>query len=291
MLTPPPDLTLLSGDLSSPLGNLVLRQHEPSRVLKIYRLRRSKTRDLLSLFSGVFLERKRPIDAANRQAIEKASLELWTAEGFRVPRVLEGPSPDWVEAPHLWIEDTPGQRLLYALAEPEISRERKEGWLRQVASETLARQRRALELGEALLIPEHPTLKHVLVHSDEDLVTIDLENAFRSGYPLLYAIAYELASLLRSIPAVPEAAGLDQVFIEALDDHELIRAACRDYRRMTVVRTARRWSDRKRRGRSKTAALDRIAAHVGLSQEGSGKVGSPPQPGAATPEDPARRTQ
>lgn len=265
MLTPPPDLTLLSGDPESPLGNLVLRQEDPPRILKVYRRRRSKARDLLSLFSGALLERKRPIDAPSRQATEKACLELWTAEGYRVPRVLEGPEPDWVQAPHLWMEDTPGQRLLFALAEPDIPRARKEAWLHKVAQETLARQRRALELSEPLLIPEHPTLKHVLVHRDDDLVTIDLENAFRPGYPLLYAIAYELASLLRSIPAVPETAGLPEVFLDALDDHDLIRAACRDYSRLTIVRTARRWSDRRRRDRSKTAALDRLAAHVAAS--------------------------
>ena len=274
MLTPPPDLTLLSGDLESPLGNLVLRQEDPPRILKIYRRRRSKTRDLLSLFSGAVLERKRPTDAPNRQVIEKACLELWTVEGFRVPRVLEGPEPEWVQAPHLWIEHTPGQRLLFALAEPDIPRARKEAWLHKIAQETLARQRRALELGEPLLIPEHPTLKHVLVHRDDDLVTIDLENAFRPGYPLLYAIAYELASLLRSIPAVPETAGLPEVFLEALDDHDLIRAACRDYSRLTLVRTARRWSDRRRRDRSKTAALDRLAAHVAASSGPSAPAGS-----------------
>jgi hypothetical protein len=278
VLTPPPDLALLSGDLESPLGNLVLRQEEPRRILKIYRRRRSKARDLLSLFSGAFVERKRPIDAANRQATEKASLELWTAEGYRVPRVLEGPQPEWVEAPHLWIEDTPGQRLLFALAEPEIPRARKEAWLHKVAQETLARQRRALELEEPLLIPEHPTLKHVLVHRDDDLVTIDLENAFRPGYPLLYAIAYELASLLRSIPAVPETAGLPEVFLEALDDHDLIRAACKDYRRLTLVRTARRWSDRRRRDRSKTAALDRLAAHVAAAKPSASTDSEAPEP-------------
>ncbi|MBL4844838.1 MAG: hypothetical protein JKY65_04860 [Planctomycetes bacterium] len=265
VLSLPPDLTLLSGDLSNPLGNLVLRQVDPPRVLKVYRRRRSKARTWMSLFSGVFVERKRPIDATSRQQIERDCLELWTREGYRTPHVLEGPKPTWIEAPYLWIEDTPGQRLLFALAEPEIPRARKEAWLQQVARETLARQRRALELSEPLLIPEHPTFKHILVHGHDDLVTIDLENAFRPGYPLLYAIAYELASLLRSIPPVPETAGLDEVFLEALDDHDLIRDACRDYSRLTLVRTARRWSDRIRRDRSKTAAVDRLAAHVATS--------------------------
>ena len=259
-LTIPAELAVLSGDPQSELGNLVLRYAEPPRILKVYRCRRGRARDALSLFSGVFMERKRPVDALGRRETEHETLALWEREGFRVPRVLAGPPPEWLGAhPYLWIEDTAGQPLLWALADPAVSQEQKQAWLVSLAQTTQRRQRRAIELKEPLLIQEHPTLKHVLVHGAADLVTIDLENGFRPGYPLLYAIAYELAGMVRSIPPVDGREEMELLFLESLADRELIAEACQSYYRWTPVRTARRWSDRFRRDRSKTAVVDRLA--------------------------------
>lgn len=256
----PPEFTVLSGDPQSELGNLVLREEGQGRILKVYRMRRGKARDALSLFSGVFMERKRPVDALGRRRTEEDTIRLWEAEGFRVPCVLEGQPPEWLGGhPFLWIEDTPGPPLLWALADPEVPWARKEAWLRALGAATQRRERRALELREPLLIQEHPTLKHVLVHGEDDLVTIDLENGFRSGYSLLYAIAYELAGMVRSIPPVEGREEMERIFLEAMGDRELIVEACQSYYSWTPVRTARRWSDRLRRDRSKTAVVDRLA--------------------------------
>lgn len=263
----PESTTLLSGRPER-RGNLVLRVDDAAgaRVLKVYRGRRGLLRDALTSFSGQVFEGKRPVDPAARCDTERRSLELWAREGFSAPRLLAGPPPEWTDAPTLWLEFTPGRRLSDVLQDPSVSMARKACLVRALARETRARHRRALELREPLLLPEHPTMKHVLVQQDGRLVTVDFEGGYGVRYPVLFAIAQELAGLLRSIPPIETRAGLGDRFLDAYGDDDLLEAACAAYFSLNPARVLRRLSDRFRRRRSKSATMAaawrRVSEHV-----------------------------
>ncbi|HBP17966.1 MAG TPA: hypothetical protein DEA08_09250 [Planctomycetes bacterium] len=262
----PPNASLLSGRPDR-RGNFIVRvEAETPRVLKVYRGRRGALKDALTSFSGQVFEGKRPVDPAARRETERRSLEIWAREGFSVPRLFGEAPPEWVEGPSLWLELTPGPRLSDVLQDPGVSMARKVRLARALARETHARHRRALELNEPLLLPEHPTTKHVLVQADERLVTIDFEGGYDSGYPVLFALAQELAGVLRSIPPIETRAGLGDRFLDAYGDEDLLESACAAYFSMQPARALRRLSDRVRRRRSKSATMAevwrRVTEHV-----------------------------
>jgi len=243
---------------------LILRvdDAEGPRVLKVYRGRRGALKDALTSFSGQVFENKRAVDPAARRDTERRSLELWNREGFSAPRLLAGPAPEWVSEPSLWLEFTPGQRLSDVLQDQSIPLARKARLVRALAQETHARHVRALELREPLLLPEHPTMKHVLVQRDERLVTIDFEGGYGRSYPVLFAIAQELAGLLRSIPPIETRAGLGDRFLDAYGDEALLESACAAYFSLNPARALRRFSDRFRRRRSKSATMAEVWRRV-----------------------------
>ena len=245
-------------------GNYVLRVDglEGPRVLKVYRGRRGALKDALTSFSGQVFEGKRAVDPAARRETERRSLLLWEREGFSAPRLLEGEAPAWLQEPSLWLEFTPGQRLSEVLEDPAVSPARKARLVRALARETQARHRRALELREPLLLPEHPTTKHVLVQEDDRLVTIDFEGGYGAHYPVVFAIAQDLAGLLRSIPLNETRAGLGDRFLDAYGDDELLEAACAAYFSLNPARVLRRLSDRFRRRRSKSATMEEVWRRV-----------------------------
>lgn len=232
------------------------------RVLKVYRGRRGALRDALSSFSGQVFEGKRAVDPAARRETERRSLQIWAREGFSVPALLEGPAPDWADGPVLWLEFTPGQRLSEVLQDQAVPMARKARLVRTLARETHARHVRALERQEPLLLPEHPTTKHVLVQQDERLVTIDFEGGYGPNYPVLFAVAQELAGVLRSIPPIETRAGLGDRFLDAYGDEPLLASACAAYFSWYPSRALRRLSDRVRRRRSKSATMAEVRRRV-----------------------------
>lgn len=262
----PPNAIVLSGRPEG-RGNFLLRvEGEVPRVLKVYRGRRGLLKDALTSFSGQVFEGKRPVDPAARRETERRSLQIWAREGFSAPRLLDEAPPAWIDAPSLWLEFTPGRRLSDVLQDSAVPMGRKARLVRAMARETYARHRRALELNEPLLLPEHPTTKHVLVQQDERLVTIDFEGGYGASYCVLFALAQELAGLLRSIPPIETRAGLGDRFLDAYGDEDLLRSACEAYFSLQPARALRRLSDRVRRRRSKSATMAevwrRVTEHV-----------------------------
>lgn len=266
----PTDVQILSGSPEDSLGNLVVKVEgaDGARVLKVYRTRRGPWRDSLSSFSARMFERRTGADPAARLATERRCLEVWTREGFNAPSLLDLPAPEWVSGGSLWIEHCPGPRLEHVLRVDDVAIERKRDLIVAFARDTHARHRRALELDEVLLLQEHPTLKHVLVQEDDRLVTIDFEASYLPGYSVRYAIAQELAGLLRSIPPIETRGGLADLFLDAYADDELLGEACREFFRLYPFRLLRRLSDGVRRARSKTSTLRHVRARL-RGQEGA----------------------
>lgn len=267
----PPGVRLLgpAGSNDPVFGNLVFRcaGDEGSAVLKVYRRRGGAWSERLAGFSQRWIEKKRGVGAARRRETEAAALSAWQASGFDVPRILDRPAPDWIgDASFLWMEDIEGPTLRDALCDRLRTPSERGALVARYASGCGRRHERALERDEPLLIQEHPAAQHVLV-SEDRLVTFDLEHAYRPGFPVLTAIAYELSSLLRSFTRLEE--GEDayfDAFARAYGRPWILRESCRLFFGPSIGwRIYRRHEMRHRGQRSKTASMRRLANWVEAS--------------------------
>ena len=185
-------------------GNQVFVVETPAgpRVLKLYRGRKSAWREPFRWF-GHLLEGKRGTRPTARYETERESLLLWQREGFDVPAVHDEALPESVEPPALWLEYCPGPTLRDVLRDEERALPERAALLGRFGSEVARRQARAIEMGQPLLIHEHASVFHVLVHEDR-LVNFDLEGGYRAHVSLPRALEQELGGLIRSIlRAVP----------------------------------------------------------------------------------------
>ena len=263
----PPGVQLISGPGRSHYerGNLLFRCAEPGGdvFVKVYRQRKSGWSDFWGDFSEHWFERKRGVRAARRCETEAAGLAIWRAAGFDVPRLLERERPSWIgDHPFVAMEFVDGPTLHQALEDPARPFAEKRGRVVQLARDHARRHRCALERSEVLLIHEHAMSRHVLVSADR-LVTFDLEHAYRPGFPLPVAVAYELSSTLRSLERVgtPFVEG----FIEGYAERTILAESCRLFRSSSLRwRLYRRYEARQRGAVSKTAAMERLAARLGV---------------------------
>ncbi|MGE0707399.1 MAG: hypothetical protein AB7N76_04385 [Planctomycetota bacterium] len=247
---------------------------EGQRLLKVYRRRRGPWRELLARTSHAVFEGKRAPTARARRETELRALTLWRAAGCDVPAVLDLPPPEWLQGePCLWLEFLPGRPLFWHLVDPGVPAAEKLELVTRLAGADRRRHERALADVEPLLIHEHATTKHVLLHG-ERLVTIDLEGGYLPGYPVRKAIGQELGGVLRSLwidaaaegpgPAPPPSQTLREHpltarYLEAYGDPDALRAAARAALGGGPGAWLWRWSDRRRRrGRSKTAVLEQL---------------------------------
>lgn len=242
---------------------IVYGEGDDARLLKLYRRRRSRARELSRDLSHRWFEGKQGVDPATRCATERRCLEVWSRHGFDVFRRFEAPLPPGAAPPANWLEYRRGALLSHRLRDAHADLARREALLRRFATELGRRQRRALELGEPLLIQENASLKHVLV-SGERLIHFDFETAYRADFPLLDAAARELGGHLRGLS---RASGRHfdaalALFVDAYADRDLLRrAAERAVRAGGLVRPLRRWQDRLRRPRhAKTEVMERLLA-------------------------------
>ena len=244
-------------------GNLLFRCAEPGGdvLVKVYRQRKSRWSDFWGNVSERWFERKRGVSAARRRDTEAAGLAVWRAAGFDVPRLVERERPPWVgDHPFLAMEFVHGPTLHEALEEPARQPAEKEGMVARLARDQARRHRCALERNETLLVHEHAMARHVLVSGDR-LVTFDLEHAYRPGFPLPVAVAFELSSTLRSLQRL----GTSHVetFVDGYSEPKILEESCRLFRSSSLRwRLYRRYEARHRGAGSKTAAMERLAARL-----------------------------
>jgi hypothetical protein len=263
----PPGVQLISGPGRSHYerGNLMFRCTEPAGdvLVKVYRRRKSRWSDFWGNVSERWFERKRGVSAARRRETEKSGLLAWSAAGFDVPRLLERERPPWLgDHPFLALEFVAGPTLHQALEDPAHPLALRQQLVARLARDYSRRHRCALERGETLLIHEHAMARHVLVSGDR-LVTFDFEHAYRPGYPLAVAIAFELASTVRSL----ERLGPHHVdaFVEGYEEPAILEQSCRLFRSSSLRwRLYRRYEAHQRKAMSKTAAMERLAVRLNV---------------------------
>jgi tRNA A-37 threonylcarbamoyl transferase component Bud32 len=249
-------------------GNLLFRSSEPGgdALLKVYRQRKSAWNDFWGDWAERWFERKRGVSAARRCETEAASLALWRAAGFDVPRLLPRERPRWIGAhPFIAMEFIEGRTLHDVLFDPAVTPDQKEAWVARLAVDTSRRHRCALDRNEPLLVHEHAMSRHILV-ARERLVTFDFEHAYQPGFPVAVALALELASAVRSLwvgerfeePYV-------RVFVDAYSEREILAQSCRQFGSPSLGWRMYRWFERRHRGwRSKSEAMRRLTAMIGV---------------------------
>ena len=266
----PPNVVLLSGPGRSGYerGNLLFRSSEPGgdALLKVYRRRKSAWNDFWGDVWEGWFERKRGVSAARRCETEAASLALWRAAGFDVPRLLPRERPRWIgDHPFVAMEFIEGRTLFECLHDESVAPSQKRAWVARLAVDSARRHRSALDRSEPLLVHEHAMSRHVLVAHDR-LVTFDFEHAYQPRYPVAVALAFELASALRSLwvgerfeePYVG-------VFVEAYAEPEILATSCRHFLSEAPSWRVYRWVEQRHRGRrSKSEAMRRLAALIGV---------------------------
>ncbi len=212
-------------------GNILLLVGEgkEAKVLKLYRERQSWNRQLLSGFSHWLFERKRGVSPQARYQTELETLEMWKRNGFDVFHRLALPLPEHFAPPGLWLEYCPGRTLSSIIKDSAVGFEEKQELLQRLGQKLGQRHLRAMELAEPLLIQEHATINHLLIYG-ERMITFDFEGGFLQGFPMMEALAQEIAGYLRS---------LGRYGGERFEEH--LRALVSGYTAPELLRQAAEW--------------------------------------------------
>lgn len=251
-------------------GNLLLLDDTPGReaFLKVYRRRGTSGRQASKWFSYRAIERKRGVTARERCALERSNLALWRAEGFDVPALLDRPLPEGFSSDKaLWMEYCPGPLLYHFVCDRDVPLLVRSEEVARFARTLGDRQGRALELEERGLVMKHASIKHVMLHQGRQ-VSFDLEGAYADSWPMLDALADELAANLRSLLRVAREDERDELggtFVESYGRTSQL-AAIADFgiRGGGLHRGVRRWADRRRRKFSEYDALCWVEAALRL---------------------------
>jgi len=241
-------------------GNVLFlfRAFDPPRVLKLYRVRRGRGRELLRGFSHRFIEGKRGAGAAARCQTERLLIDLWTREGFAVVKRIEAPLPPGANGPANWLEYVNAPSLQKLLADAGIDTGTRVAWAFRLGNDLCARHQRALQIGEPLLAHEHGSIAHFFA-AGERLIAFDLEHGYRASFPVMEAIVRELEGIVRSLirVEVPEAEDYVDALVRGYANHDLLRRAVRyGLKEGSLGRRVRRCRDSfRRRAAGKTHAL------------------------------------
>ena len=237
-------------------GNQLLLDERPGHeaLLKVYRRRGTRIRERWKWLGYHLLEGKRGVLARERCALERRQLALWRSEGFDVPALLDRPLPPGFSAETAqWLEYCPGRLLSELVRDPDVPLATRTQAVERFARVFSERQGRALANDDSGLVMKHASIKHVLLHGARQ-VSFDLEGGYARSFPILDALAHELASNLRSL-----------LKLAVGTDHELLGASfMKGYGSPVQIRTiadfglrgggisraVRRASDRRRRDES-----------------------------------------
>lgn len=264
-LEPPMGAEVLQAGGRGGTGNLLyyFPHEQPPLVLKVYRPRRSRLREGLKNFSERILEGKRGATAAIRCATEKLNLELWTREGFDVIPHFERPLPPGISRPALWLGYCEAPLLSEALMDHRRPMDTKLALVESLGRALSCRHSRAMELNEPLLVHEHGQIKHFFVVGDR-LVAFDLEHGFKPGYPVIKAVARELAGIATSLARANQAApgGFLQAFVAGYSNKPLLKQAVHEaIHGGGVIGWIRRWHNRRdSSSMGKTRIMERLEA-------------------------------
>jgi len=250
-------------------GNLLLLDDTPGRegLLKVYRRRGSATREAFKWFSYRVIERKRGVTGRERCAIERHHLALWRECGFDVPALLPRPLPEGFTADTaLWMEYCPGPLLYNFSCEQGVPLAQRRDAVARFARVLGERQALALAREDRGLVMKHATIKHAILFGDRQ-VGFDLEGAYADSWPMLDALADELAANLRSLLRVSREHERDEMgaaFLEGYGRRDQL-AAIADFgiRRGGLNRGVRRWADRRRRHFSEYDTLCWVESRLG----------------------------
>jgi hypothetical protein len=266
---PPAGAEVLQAGGRGGTGNVLyfFPREQPPLVLKVYRPRRSRWNEFWKDISERVFEGKRGATAAIRCATERLILDLWAREGFDVIRRVERPLPGGGRMPALWLAYCQAPVLSELLANPDGPLEGKLRWVELLGQSLSRRHSRAAELHEPLLVHEHGQIKHFFAQGTR-LVAFDMEHGYRPGYPVVRAVARELAGIACSLARADDRAG-DQylrVFAASYENRSLAKEAVREaIRGGGLAGIIRRRHDRQRGSRDdKTQVMERMAGLLEL---------------------------
>jgi hypothetical protein len=254
-LTLAPPRLLLDVNLGDGVGNqlLLFDTGQGPALLKVYRARGARVREMLKVFSYRVLERKLGVTARQRCALERRQLALWREHGFDVPALLPLPLPEGFCADTAsWLEYCPGPTLHSFVSDTAQPVETRAAALARFAGVLAKRQACVRETRLLGLVMKHASLKHVLLHAGRQ-IHFDLESAHAPGIDPLEALADELSGLVRSLlRAAPPAQcdALGSAFLAGHADPALLREVALRGTGGQLRRRVRRLADRARRGAS-----------------------------------------
>ena len=265
----PDGAVVLSSSGRGGRGNSILKfgEGDEAAILKVYRRRRSALREEAGEIAARIFHRKRGVSVNVRHRNELEILQLWSEEGFDVPRRLDRDLPEGLAPPATWLEFIPGRLLSGILGDGGVPWDEKCSLLGRLGSEHDRRHGLALEKKQPLLIQEKGSVKHIFICKDR-MITFDFEQAFGPRFPLIEALAEELAGYLRSISQLTGDRFEDalEALLAGYSDHERLR-------RITdwgvsggsLYRWAKRWQDSWRRPEhGKVAVLKQLAQSLRL---------------------------
>jgi len=247
-------------------GNQLLLYDAPTGavLLKVYRRRGARWREIAKRLSYRLFEDKRGVTAEERCELERRNLGLWREHGFDVPKLIDRPLPgDYRAETALWLEYCPGRLLRDYVHDAQVPIAERRREVERFASGLAERQRRALEQDERGLVMKHASLTHVLMH-DGRQVSFDLETVHSRSAPMLDALASELGGYVRSLlrTRATERDLLGEAFLQGYADAALLRQIVdRGLSIGGVVRAIRRAHDR-RRAFSQRDALHWLRDHT-----------------------------
>jgi hypothetical protein len=220
-------------------------------LLKVYRARGARLREIAKVFSYLVLERKRGVTARQRCALERRQLALWREQGFDVPALLDLPLPEGYSADTAsWLEFCPGPTLHSFVSDAAQPVATRAGALARFAGVLATRQARVRETRLLALVMKHASLKHVLLHAGRQ-IHFDLESSHAPGVDPQDALADELSGLVRSLLRAAPTAERELFGAAFLAGHgapaQLREIALRGMGDR-LRRRVRRFADRARRG-------------------------------------------
>jgi hypothetical protein len=182
-------------------GNRVWRVETPDGpvIQKLYNRRGRWPAEEFRAVMTALIGRKTSSLARQRRETERRQLALWRLTGFDVPREISAEHPGLAGPTQLILEYLDGPKLL-DLLKPQANTSRADRNRLLYRYGTLWRERHdvALSTCDPTFLHEHGTLAHVILCGDR-MVTIDLEQGYRSGGTVMPMLAKEVASTLRSL--------------------------------------------------------------------------------------------